>query len=70
MTRRDTVYSISPVVMPDESFGICKNYKQCGTDNVWLAWGMCVTCYDNRVDRYANKNVGVVRKGMPEEKLQ
>ena len=67
---RPREYTVNEVVMPEESFGICKNYKKCRVDNVWLAWGMCVTCYDNRVDRYANKNIGIVRKGMPEEKLK
>ena len=62
-------YTINPVVMPEESFGTCKNYTKCRTYDVWLAWGMCVTCYDARVTRYANKNVGIIRKGMPEEKL-
>ena len=66
---RPREYTVNEVTMPEESFGICKNYKQCRTDDVWLAWGMCVACYDNRVNQYANKNVGIIRKGMPEEKL-
>ena len=67
---RPREYTVNEVVMPEESFGICKYYKQCRVDNVWLAWGMCMVCYDARVNRYANKNIGIVRKGMPEEKLK
>jgi len=67
---RSREYTVNTIVMPDESFGICKYYKKCRVDNVWLAWGMCTACYDERVNRYANKNVGIVRKGMPEEELK
>ena len=66
---RPREYTVNETVMPEESFGICKNYKKCRSDNVWLAWGMCMACYDKRVDNSANKNVGIIRKGMPEEKL-
>jgi hypothetical protein len=63
-------YDIKPIVMPTESFGVCKNYKNCGEFEALLAWGYCTPCYDQRVERYANKNVGIVRKGMPEETLE
>ena len=43
-------YTINPVVMPEESFGLCKNHRNCHTYHAWLAWGWCVVCYDRRVD--------------------
>ena len=53
---RPREYTVSPVVMPTESFGVCKNSKNCKQYKAILAWGLCTPCYDMRVE-------GIHRKG-------
>jgi len=54
--RRPYGYDIRPIVIPTESFGVCKNSKNCGEFKAILAWGLCTRCYDIRVE-------GINRKG-------
>jgi len=49
-------YDIRPIIKPEESFGVCKNYKNCGEYKAWLAWGLCTRCYDIRVEGMYRKS--------------
>ena len=58
VVRDSALFNINEVTLPRESFGMCKNQRNCKNYQVVLGNGLCMDCYDKGLEnRYLKQEV-------------